>query len=48
MDKTRFFATLHTARRLVTKDKVVRRLLLTVYMKGWTDCYWETLQEVKQ
>ena len=46
MYKMRFFDVLHTARKLITKDKAVRRLLLTVYMVGWTDCYSE-IQGVK-
>lgn len=41
MMKVRFFTTLHAARRMKRANKVLRRTLLTAYMKGWTDCYWE-------
>ena len=45
MYKQRFFDTLHTARQLISQDKSLRRLLLTVYMKGWTDAYYNKIRD---
>lgn len=44
MFKLRFFNTLHLARQLRKHERPLRGLLLTCYMKGWTDSYYETLK----